>query len=503
MSSASHRSRRSTSVAVALLAVHALHAKAEVGATLGTRLAHSDNVALLSEDAEHSESIAEVTAGINYARTAQRHDTNISYQAQGIFYDESSDSNEVFNSLNASSQLGLVLDRLFLDLYAVHDQTVVDPSQAYSFNNLALTGNRTDVSIVGASPSVRISIGANVTGEVRYGDARVDYDDETLDDRSERFSVFTLGNSNSRRGPTWQVAYNRQEYDYEAFPEIQFETFSLQLGIWVSDVLRLFTTQGLESDYTLVAPSLPNAEGPGLDEHFWDVGIDWRPSDRTELVAASGQRSFGESHRLQWTYRTERGGISLGYVEEPSSFLREQLHSLRSTGELSPIDSLDGPNGNPFYLQKRTDLTFLLQRPRSGAALRVFDERRFDIVDAVTDSLSDETERYRGTELSLSWSLSARSKIGLSRESARRRSIFNVTDDEIRNLTMSFERGIGRQGTLLLTASQERVDPKSAIGQIKYNENQASISIRRWFGTASSGGVPQRYSDYLNADQGY
>src|SRR6185503_12831322 len=121
------------------------------------------NIALTAKGSEQSDDIAELTAGITFARSKPRLDTRVAYQAQGVFYNEASDSDEVFNTLNATSQLALVLDRLFFDTFALYDQTIVDATGKYSFNKLALTGNRTDVAIVGGGPRLMLAFGDNVT----------------------------------------------------------------------------------------------------------------------------------------------------------------------------------------------------------------------------------------------------------------------------------------------------------------------------------------------------
>lgn len=467
-------------------------------AELGTRLGYSDNISLAPKGFEQGERLAEVTAGLDFARTGERHDTRLAYQAQGVFYGESNDSDEVYNSLNATSQWALVLDRLFVDMFALYDQTLVDATNKFSFNKLALTGNRTDVGVVGVSPSLQLAFGPSVEGEIRVTGTRIDYDEEDLEDNDERIATFTLGNTLARRGATWSVSYDQQHFDYELSPTVEFETFETELGFWVGETVRLFTTQGLESDYSLVGRPTVNGESPGLDEHFWYVGVDWRPSDRNEIVLSRGERSFGEAHRLSWSYRSSRGGVSAEYTEEPSSYLQEQLHSVRRTGELSPIDALDGPRGNLFYLRKRGAMTFVLERPRSSAAIRLFDERRFDIV-ALLDDVSEETEQYRGTELSLRWEVNSRATLGVTAQSAIRRSIVNVIDDEHRYYTLSFDRQVGRQGTMSVDYSHERARPKSEIGETPYTENQIIVGIRRGFGSAAPSGAPRRFTGYLDA----
>jgi hypothetical protein len=483
--------------AVLVTVTHAAFAQSSLRGDVGVRMGYSDNISLAPDGFEQEERLGEITAGFEFARTKPRQDTRVAYQAQGVFYGESNDSDEVYNTLNATSELAIALDRLYVDLFALYDQTLVDATNKFSFNKLALTGNRTDVGIFGASPNLRLAIGPSIRGEIRVTGTTIDYDDSELEDNDERVATFTLGNTLASSGGTWSVAYDHQEFDYELSPTVQFETFDTELGFWLGETVRLFTTQGLESDYALVGRPA-TGESPGLDEHFWYVGVEWQPSDRNEIVFATGERSFGEAHRLTWSYRSQRGGITAEYAEEPSSYLSQQLHSVRRTGELSPIDVLDGPRGNLFYLQKRGGVTFLLERPRSSAALRIFDERRFDIV-ALLDDVTEETEQYRGTEISLRWEMNSRAMLGLTAQSAIRRSIINVIDDEHRYYTLSFDRDLGRQATLSVNVSHERAEPKSDLGETPYNENQIIVGVRRRFGAAPPSGAPRRFTGYLDA----
>jgi len=470
---------------------------------LGVRLGHTDNIALAAEGLEQADDLAEVTAGLTFARAKPRLETHVAYQAQGVFYDEASESSEVFNTLNATSQLALVLNRVFFDSFAVYDQTIVDATGKYSFNKLALTGNRTDVAILGGGPRVMLSIGESVTGEIRYGYTKINYDDVALEDTEEKVATFTLGNSTVRSGGSWAINYDNEHYDYDVSSSIEFQTFDVELGYWVSSGVRLYTRQGLESDYTLVVPSGLQGvgESPGLDQHYWYVGTDWHPNDRTTLKVQSGQRSYGEARTFQWSYRTSRGGFNIDYIEEPTTYLREQLHRVRRAGEFLPIDSLDGPRGSFFYLQKQMGIAFVLDRPRSGAGIRVFNERRFDIVEAVHDT-SDETERYSGVELNLRWNFSTASSVAFLSQAARRRSTLNVIDDELRYMAFNFAHRVGRQGQFTLNIARETSDPSAASSQDPYEENQVIFGIQRTFGTPSRTRVPQRFNGYLNGTTG-
>ena len=209
--------------------------------------------------------------GFTFSRSQRRLDADVSYQLQGVFYNQASDLNEVYHTLDASSRLALVRDRFYLDTFAIYDQAIVDPAGKFAFNKLAITGNRTDFLSIGASPNVVLEFGANVTGEARVSVSKITYDDPTLDESTERFVSFNLGNTEVRSGGSWVVRYDKEHYDYEVTSDVEFETFAVELGFWPVATFRLFTTQGLESDYTLVFSQTPGAESPGL-HYSWNIG---------------------------------------------------------------------------------------------------------------------------------------------------------------------------------------------------------------------------------------
>jgi hypothetical protein len=488
-----------TAAGLGLTGGPALAGDSEFGAHAGARIGYSDNVTLAPAGSELDQRITELDGGFTFSRSQERLDAYVAYLLEGVFYPGASDSNQVYNTLDASSRLAMIRDVFYLDTFAVYDQTVKDSAGAYSFNKLAITGNLTDMLSIGVSPYVLLEIGSNVTGLARVSFSKLDYDEPTLDDSSEKFAMFNLGNSKARSGGSWGVSYNKELYDYEHSPDVDFESLAVDLGFWVVPTLRLFTTQGLESDYTLVLEQ-PGKAAPGLDTHYWYVGAEWRPSDRNILTVTTGERSFGHAESFNWAYKAAKGGIGLNYSEEPATYVREHLRSTRTTGELSPIDSLDGPEGNPFFLQKSWALTFTLDRPRTGAGLRFFDERRYDIVEAtVNGQPGGVVEKYTGLELDGSWKINTAASINVAVQRAERTSVLSQLDDTIDYAYVEWARRVGRQNQLNLRFARESSEPGAgAIGRAAYVENQVTIGISRWFAADTTSGVSKRFNGYLN-----
>jgi hypothetical protein len=337
-------------------------------------------------------------------------------------------------------------------------------------------------------------------GEIRQSYTGIDYEDPDLQDSTERSITFDLGNSGAREGASWGVAYSNETFEYDVTSDVELDTFYVQLGRWFGPT-RIYTTQGVETDYTsLELTGIPPSGG--LDDHFWYVGADWHPDDRNVLLLEIGERTFGRAHTFRWDRRFERGGIVVSYDEQPSSFLREQLGSARSTGELSPIDDLDGPRGNLLYLQKRFEIGYSLERPKTSVGIRVFDERRFDITGEDASESNAETEKQHGSELSLRWQFDARTSVNASYRVAQRRSSFNVVDDELSFFSAEVVRQIGRFEEFSVGVARQKSDPQTALpGAEQYEENQVIVGIKRWFGEARGGNSTQRYSRFVNGTQ--
>lgn len=481
---------------IALPIENAPAAESSVGAYVGARAAYSDNLTLSADDAE-SGRVNEISTGISLDRVQPRIDTHVAYDVQGMFYDVSS-SDQAYQQLDARADLALVPNRFFLDVFGVYDQTIVDPTGPISFNNLTLTGNREDVALVGLTPRVSLDIGESVTGELRFSRIRSNYETDNFRDSDESNAEFSLRNVDDRQGGTWALAYSSESFDYDSSPDVEFETLTLQLGYWVGSTTRFFATQGLESDYRFVFAT--TGDSPGLDEHYWNAGVEVQPNERANITLAVGDRSFGQTHSLNVAYETRRGNLAVAYSEEPSSFARDQARSAQQSGEIAPIDGLDGLSGNLFYLQKRWDASYALERAKSSFGFRFFDDRRFDILAAMND-VSTETESYRGTDVWLAWDFSVRWNVTANAQVAKRGSVIFSTVDELKYFGLNFGRQIGQKGLLSLLVSRESAKPLSGASANAYEENQVSIAFRRSYGAEAGGGVPSRYSGSGNGQR--
>jgi uncharacterized protein (PEP-CTERM system associated) len=471
---------------------NALAGESTVGAYVGGRVAHTDNLNLSAADGEDA-SVMEVSTGINFDRLQPRIDAHVAYDVQGLFYEDST-LDQVYQQLDARTNFSLIAERLFLDAFAVYDQTIADPTAQFSFNNLTVNNNRADIAVAGLSPSLALDVGENVVGELRYRTIWSDYDDEALQDASVRSTTLNLGNADLRRGGTWALAYEREQFEYDFLQDIEFETFAVELGYWIGQTVRVFTTQGLESDYSLVFAT--TGPSPGLDDHYWDTGIEVRLNERADLTLRVGHRNFGETRGVSASYATRYGRFSASYTEEPSSFVRDQAFSAQTTGELAQIDNLASLDANIFYLQKRGDVSYVLERAKSRLGFRVYKDRRFDLA-AALGGVEQESESYGGAEIWFDWDFSVVWAVIASAQVATRTFALRPIDEEFDYVALDFNRRIGEKGQLSFLVSRETAQPTS-----EFEEHQVSVSFQRSYGANAAGGVPARYSGLVGASPG-
>ena len=145
-------------------------------------------------------------------------------------------------------------------------------------------------------------------------------------------------------------------------------------------------------------------------------------------------------------------------------------------------------------------LAFTLERPRTSAGLRLFDDRRYDIVEAtIAGEPGSEIEKYRGFELDWRWKINTVASLDVSSQRGQRRSTINKVDDQLDYFSVNWGRRVGRQNQLNLMIARERSRPGAdVIGTTNsYDERQVSIGISRWFASDTTAGLPKRFRGNL------
>lgn len=458
-----------TALGLVLAPAHVLSAdwsfepRASVGANW------TDNISLAPDGAEESDVIAEVKPGFSLGLQGARAQADLSYDLQALWFNDNSDLDDIYHQARGSGKIELVPTSLFLDGFLRYDQQNVDFGGRVDYSNLFRTDNRTDAFVFGLSPYHVGRWGNWGQSLVRYNYQGVRYtntDDgvtSDLQDSDSQFWSASLGSPEEKRGVSWRASGSATRTEFETAREFEYRRVALDLGVPVGLRTRATATLGRESDVAA------DPGTGGLDENFWFVGVEWRPSDLQTFSARVGERYFGRAFGLSWTRRGSRGDLAVQYNEDPTT----------ANGTLGDDNVfLPGfrPGGSPqldtrVYLRKRLSARATYELARSTLAARAYGERR-DYGDA-----GGEEEVY-GLTLTYDWDVAQRTRLGATID-WEQRDYASARSDDLGGVSLRVSRTLTRTFSAILRGShyfRNSNDPAS-----EYDVNQVSLSIRGQF----------------------
>ncbi len=455
-----------------LFSVNGISAQ-EVNWTRGVSLGgiYSDNIGLRASD-EQSELVISVTPFVSLQRDGRRADVNFDYRLQGLFYTDESDANEIFHQFGGGVDATLIEDRLFLDLNGSYYQSVVDPNQAIPLRNYQISGNRTDVLQYGARPRFVQDIGSYLRFEAEYEYARQDYQDSdaagfSIEDLVRQQGSASIASSNQEARLSWRATYQQERTEYDVFPEFEFESAELEVGLQVAPSVKLIAAGGAESDMLL------DARTANLDGDFWEGGFRWQPRPGTHLELRAGDRYFGNSITGDISYQRGRVSVSMNYSESASTTGRDRLMRRYMPGDDDLVEGL-APLTPEVFIGKRYSASARLEGARSDYSLTAYSWRREYVTAADED-------KDRGVSADWSWQVGPRTalttRLGWHRLGFRS----SERNDEISTLDLAAERKI--RPNLFGTASYRytRRDSDSNPAQTEYQENAIYLQVTRLF----------------------
>jgi hypothetical protein len=428
-----------------------------------------DNINLAPSGLEESDTIAELRPGFNLVGEGPRVEMELDYEAQGIWFSDRSDLDDIYHQALGRGTIELAERSLFLDGYLRFDQENIDPARNLANSNLFDTGNRADTFVYGLSPyhQAQWSDWGESLVQFRHEGVRYsNFDDATfnLEDSSTNTFSAGLGSPSDRRGLSWRVSGSTQTTGFDTAEDFAYDRVALDVGVPVGLRTRLTATAGQESDF------VTDRSAGGLDETFWYVGFEWEPSELQFLSARVGDRFYGTAYELRWSRRGSRGELAVDYTEEPTT----------SSGVLGSDDVFE-PGFRPGGVPRLDTRVFLLKRlagrasyelARSTLGARVFYDER------VYQDGSGDVERNSGLGVTYDWQLGPRMTLGGLAEWERRQFAEVEREDDFTELTLSLTRALTR--TLSGVLSVSRFSRDSDV-ESDYDVNRVSFFLQARF----------------------
>lgn len=448
----------------------------EVGADLS--VIHTDNLRLLEEPFDESDTVYVIRPTITLSTDGDRVYADIRYQPEAFFYSEASESDEVYHVADAQIRTAFIKDALFLYLSGTNYQTMVSPDVNFQTSNLPVTGNRVDSTVLEVRPYWQQNLGfADILAEVAYVDTSYDETPASSADFNQNNIIksggLDLNNHSQQQGIAWGLKYTYVRVEYDIAQPWDYQNASMNLGYWFNGMTRVFVSGGLESSYE-------NFLDPSLEDQTWEAGFQYAPNARLDMEFAYGERSFGASARANITYRLRRGNLSLSYHEAPST----RAEVSRDRRPLSVTDNLgtvlDRPGEADRFVTRTGELAMDIELAKSDMSLRLFVERRDDRTDDFGVPIGD--EQFRGAAFRWGWRLGSKSTLGLEGDAVRREEFNQAvrSDSKLLRLAVDFAFEVSSNVTMIVRAQRADENSNDGTGR-NYTENQFGLTLRTAF----------------------
>ncbi len=437
----------------------------EYGMIADLGVIHTDNLFLEPDGSENSDTVFTLAPEFFLRKESERTNADIRYRPEAFFYSDFNDADDVYHVLDASVTQSLYADSFFLYLSGLNFQSIVTPDNVVPTTNLPVTSNRVDSRILEVRPfwqqrlrSTRIYL------EAAYRD--LDYDDEQFQSAEEASSEISVDNFAEQQGLAWGIAYNFRRMEYDESPPFEYHRAGLNLGIWVSDSLRIFGVGGAES-------SFDDYFDANMDADFWEAGFQFAPSDRLNLEVASGERAYGTSYRGDFSYELRRGTLSMSYTETPTN-RAEAVFQNRPIVSANPLDDvLNRPGNTDRFIRKRGDLRLSIELPKSELTVTMFTENQDERTTATGVPLQD--ERMSGGLARWEWAAGAKTRLEFGVDIARRDTIGRKDDITRYEIGVNYQLAQRTSLRLLAMRSRQKGDTTS---DLDYTENQVRLLLR-------------------------
>lgn len=440
----------------------------EYGVNLDIGLVNTDNVFLADDGLEEADTVATISPEFFLTNAGDRINANIRYQPQAYYYDKNSESDTVYHVVDATMTTTLIRERLDLNLRASNTQSILTPEAQFPTTNIPITANRVDTRVLEVRPAWKQRIG-NADFNLDLGYADLAYDDLLSQDSVTKSGSFGLNNIDRQQGFAWGVGYNHFRIEYEISPPWEYQRAEGTVGYWFGGTTRLFVSGGAETD-----PA--NIENSNIDESFWEIGVQYVPSDRLNLEAAIGDRSYGTSFRANLAYTMRRGKTQLTYIEGPATNAQipQERRPIIQTDNFDTV--LDRPGSADRFLHRNLNWTTGITLAKSELTVRVFSERRENRTDAIGTVL--ENLDYAGAAIRWSWRAGARTTFGIGTDYARREDSNQNTDLTRFQVDAAYRFG-PRLSVRAEVANSKQNGRENA--NFDYTENQYRLFLRTEF----------------------
>jgi uncharacterized protein (PEP-CTERM system associated) len=431
----------------------------------------------LSATNRRSELITTVSPNLSVRSDAGRVQGSLNYSLNGLIYARGSSANTIQHALSANVKSELVDNFAFVDANASVSQQNIFALGPLSPDSRLRSGNQTQVATLTVSPYVRGRLGGFATYDARLSYSTTDTDADSIGGSSSGSASLRVGSDASFARLSWAVTASHQVSDFSAGRRTATDQVVGSLGYAATPQLQFSARAGRETS------DLLTSQGEG--HTTYGLGAAWRPSPRTSLSIDADSHFYGNSHSVNFSYRTPRtawtisdtrststgasplqGGLPLNQFDilylsltsrypDPGERTRQTLRELQSLGIDPFAVAQRGFLTSAVSLQRSQQMSMAYLGLRTNFTLSAFQSwsSRLDALSPAVDSLSGGAQvRQRGFSAAASHRLTPQSSLTLNATLTR------TSGQEFRSLTASWANAIGLRTSVSLAARHSTAD---------------------------------------------
>ncbi len=328
---------------------------------------YSDNINLAPDSARRSDSATILTPSLKGCTAGSRLRAQFDYSAQAIHYARETPKDKYYNRFNGTLNSALYPDHLYFDASGSYGQTVINPGQPYSGNDVFITRNRTNTWNYQLSPYWRQGLGRVGLAVLRYDYGRTGYSDSSLSGSRSFSAAFDLTNPPDSLAWSWHLHWKTSRVKYDQGGDVQhFDNAYLSLGYLLFPNLQLLAKGGLETEYQ------PDGTVKRYGSHYGSAGFKYA-NGFASLAVTYGWQYFGHVWSIDASYRLPRLLFGASYAETTTSTSLQAAQTTQS-GAIVPLNQ---PQIINAYISKRASGSMTYLMPRSRLVFTAYDERRY------------------------------------------------------------------------------------------------------------------------------
>ncbi|MCF8154367.1 MAG: TIGR03016 family PEP-CTERM system-associated outer membrane protein [Rhodoferax sp.] len=413
----------------------------------------TDNVNQASSG-KQSEQVTEISPGIHIASGKGRLRGYFDYALRAVGYGQSSRSDSYLNALDTVGKFEAVDRILYVDFTGAIAQQAITAFGTQSGAGAYSTTNRTEVSNYRLSPYLQGRLGDLANYVVRMDRLVTQSDSASAPGTFASQNSITIDGTRAERTIGWLMDVSRSGVDYSGGRYTESDLSDVGLSYAFTPQLSVFAKAGVEANnYTTV-----DKQSHATNE----VGLKWNPSERTQLLASQGHRSFGESHAVSMEHSTNLVVLKLSDVRDVS------------TTPAPFVSAVSGFVLSALSLQRRQDLTLTLRGVRDTLAFAVTqtESTRVDTLSTAPDDLARGTVHQSGARISYLHRLTPVFNLGFIASLQQAWGAPSLPDSWLREFSMNLTGKVTRKSAVAVGLRHA-----SYTGATPYEENAVTFNL--------------------------